>query len=464
MKKWNLDPTKETIIDSLKSDFVGRNQEVYNLVKLCECQEDACAIAIDGAWGSGKTFFVKQVQALMLARNSLSCELSDDEKREIREAFDNVEQDGLDESICVFYYDAWENDSDNDPLLSLVYSIAVDSHQLYKFKNKIDILNVAASIIELVKEKDYNKVINSFKKGSVLDEVRDGKNLHSLIDKFLNELNIEKGNRLVIIVDELDRCRPDFAVQLLEKIKHYMSHKQVIFIFAINAEQLGNTIKRYYGTDFDATRYLDKFFDFRLTLSKADVSKLYYQLGLEGSIQYVFEKVCKRVIDYFHFELREIIDFYKRAKIAVGTKAHSNNSHEVEFFTSDSNGRAFGFIVIVPLLIGLHMSDSEQYRRFIQGDNPDIIIGFLDNGKVAENYCRLLLSKNETFGDVDSDNKLVHVNFNDRIKQFYETLFLSSNSEENYEKTIGQIEVNGHLRTEIIEAAGMLSVYSNYNI
>ena len=67
------------------------------------------------------------------------------------------------------------------------------------------------------------------------------------------------------VIDKSDRCKPTFAVHLLEQIKHYIFDDRITFVFSINLEQLQHTIKQYYGADFDSCRYLDRFFDLRIS-------------------------------------------------------------------------------------------------------------------------------------------------------------------------------------------------------
>ena len=81
----------------------------------------------------------------------------------------------------------------------------------------------------------------------------------------------ERGNRLVVFVDELDRCKPSYAVQLLERIKHYFSNDKVTVVFSINTKELQHSIRKFYGAEFDANKYLDRFFDYRISLPDADM-------------------------------------------------------------------------------------------------------------------------------------------------------------------------------------------------
>ena len=74
------------------------------------------------------------------------------------------------------------------------------------------------------------------------------------------------GKPLVIIIDELDRCRPTYAIELLEITKHLFSVDHIIFILATNKSALAHSVKALYGYEFDAAGYLHRFFDLDLQL------------------------------------------------------------------------------------------------------------------------------------------------------------------------------------------------------
>lgn len=70
---------------------------------------------------------------------------------------------------------------------------------------------------------------------------------------------------ILVIIDELDRCRPNFAVNLLERVKHFFDVENVVFVLLINKRQFGNSIRGVYGAETDAKAYLDKFLNFTFT-------------------------------------------------------------------------------------------------------------------------------------------------------------------------------------------------------
>jgi len=79
---------------------------------------------------------------------------------------------------------------------------------------------------------------------------------------------------LVIIVDELDRCRPDYSIKLLETVKHLFDIPNIAFILSIDKRQLCSAVKGFYGSDeINAEEYLKKFIDFEVSLPEPNIKK-----------------------------------------------------------------------------------------------------------------------------------------------------------------------------------------------
>ena len=86
MRSFDLKPTKENLIENLKEDSLGRNRLIYRFIQLLLSIQDATTISIDGKWGSGKTFFVKQLKLILEAYNSnFKIPNNDDESDDINE-------------------------------------------------------------------------------------------------------------------------------------------------------------------------------------------------------------------------------------------------------------------------------------------------------------------------------------------------------------------------------------------
>ena len=71
---------------------------------------------------------------------------------------------------------------------------------------------------------------------------------------------------LIVVIDELDRCRPDYALEIIEVIKHFFAVSHVHFVLGVNLHALENSVKARYGPEIDASAYLQKFLSFTLSL------------------------------------------------------------------------------------------------------------------------------------------------------------------------------------------------------
>ena len=373
IKSMELEPTRENLLKTLSLDLLDRNESVWHFACFCDAQEDRCSIAVDAPWGAGKTFFIRHVQFLMDSVNPFTAAVTDEERDTIKSAFLRYSNssDGeieLQKEVCV-YYDAWSNDNEEDPILSLIYEIIKISSQYVQFKKSTDYVDVVSSMVDFFTGKNTIEFARLLKQKDLLAETKAKKEIHSLVAEFLDSLLSERGDRLIVFIDELDRCKPEFAVRLLERIKHYFANVRITFVFSVNLDELQHTVRRYYGEGFDAFRYLDRFFDYRIALPPANMTKYYQKIGLLYEHNW-FESVCKSVIDYYGFSLREIEKFYRMAKVAAHKPTHS------QYFTGNADGVALNFslILIVPIIIGLHMYNMDMYNEFITGKNPQPLL------------------------------------------------------------------------------------------
>jgi len=112
---------------------------------------------------------------------------------------------------------------------------------------------------------------------------KDLKEQVALLRKSLSDLyqSQEGGAKpIFILVDELDRCRPNFSIELLEAIKHIFQVDGICFLVAVNKEELINSIKVIYGESFDSRHYLQRFFDVDYKV-KVTVSAELWEVHLE---------------------------------------------------------------------------------------------------------------------------------------------------------------------------------------
>lgn len=257
----------DTDATGLPYDLLGRKPEGKQLSDLVERIEEPLVIALDGDWGSGKSHFLR-----------------------LWTGAHRKENDGR---ARVIYFDAFEHDYLDDPLVGLVGAIlqhpADGSWQGKALRNvksaaskllrpaaRIGLAVASGGATELAPvaldsalqatEREAEKAIDALwaKEASRNQAMRDFR-------KALAELakdNTGNPQKLVFIVDELDRCRPDYALSLLEVIKHFFSVSNVHFVLGVNLTALGNSVRSRYGAGIDAAQYLQKFVQLNMVLPK----------------------------------------------------------------------------------------------------------------------------------------------------------------------------------------------------
>lgn len=213
---------------------------------------------INSPYGTGKTFFLKRLKVLLEKQN-----------------------------IATVFYSSWENDYFDNPLISITQEITAELTECKKnFKEKFKniskraiagITTVANTLVRLTCP-PANMILNMTDEAiSKLPKesftVSNYKDLKEEKEKFKNKLTeITKNNQLVIIIDDLDRCRPDYAVKMLETIKHFFNIPNTIFILATDRSQIESAISVLYGKKIEnkSSEYLRKFIDYDLYLQQPD--------------------------------------------------------------------------------------------------------------------------------------------------------------------------------------------------
>lgn len=424
MKRYDLPSTLENIKETFIEDRINRNEDLVSFVNLINSVEGCYSIALDSQWGSGKTFFVKQLKMIFDSTNAFID--SDKSDSKVIDKWNNLVEQFKHEYTTIatiiphvtVYYDAWANDSDEDPLLSLVYQIMYDFNELDKSSDGSSISNgLFTALSEIIKSRmkkpvDIKMIKDSFKSEDFLAQLKSKKDLHKLIADYLDNLLPERGERLLIIIDELDRCNPVFAIKLLEQVKHYFENERITFLFSVNLLELEHTICKHYGSSFNAGKYLDRFFDWRITLPKAVIPEVRHfitQRPLPYTISYMIKK--------YNMQMREVGKYIPMVK-DVCYEYETDEETPVDTFR-------FVFQVFIPLALALKLTNPKKYYDFINGNDPSELIGFVTNESVMH-YVRhnifVILDGAET-QKADGTDILTKAIVEENVKRFYEEFF-----------------------------------------
>ena len=462
MRALDLLATDENIYTTLIEDTIGRNADVISFVSLLNSIDSGNVIALNAGWGDGKTFFVKQTKLVLEALNPHYENV--EHREEIKKIYEKLsKQKEIDvQPFVTVYYDTWMNDSDEDPVLSLVLAILQEIDGLTSLDSDSGLLDVAGNILDCFTGRTVKGVLDSLKGNNPLENIKRSKDLEKEIALFFESILPERGNRMVVFIDELDRCKPDYAIRLLERIKHYFDNEKITFIFSLNIDELQHTIRKFYGNNFDACRYLERFFDFRIELPDPDMHRFYCNIGLEDG-SWVYESVCKQVAEMFNMGLREIAKFYRIAKTVAYKPTHKEHD-EWLFEFSDGGGRRFCFLCIVPLMIGLSMCDRVRYKNFIQGKDGSLLTELLNDTYLAISVCSQLLNENEVYSNPNNNSALKVVKKEDKLSEVYDAIFVKKYDARTYKTMVGQVSFNEKTKEELFDIISGLSKYADYEI
>ncbi|MDE5178234.1 KAP family P-loop NTPase fold protein [Vibrio fluvialis] len=99
-----------------------------------------------------------------------------------------------------------------------------------------------------------------------VEGVHDFKKTLVELSKAYLEVHSDKKGPIYVLIDELDRCRPTYAIEVIESVKHFFNTENFVFVLATDTEQLQHSIRAVYGTGFNSFSYLSRFFDQVITL------------------------------------------------------------------------------------------------------------------------------------------------------------------------------------------------------
>ena len=369
--------TDKQILRHLRNNTILRNNQLSMLVKLLNSLKENTVLAIDGAWGSGKTVFVKQL--LMLSDDTIQ----DYGHNTLDENAINL----LRKKQKTFYFNAWEYDYLGDALSAMLLKLIADDNESLtqaSVKKAVSMINISAGLKNLTH--DFIDIDNKTRKSDLVKAVKDQVNRHDAVNEFIDKLKGDS-ERLIFVIDELDRCRPSFAVELLEVVKHYFMRDDVTFIITTNINQLSHTIKKYYGSDFDGYAYLNKFFDFTFGLRKVSI-EVYARSVLdwvEGSM--IVNGVAFDAIEYYGFEMREINSYYSSLRLVSRFLTRNNNWSEDQYPVQ---------LVFVPLALALKIKDDSLYEQFTSSKGEGVLRDFTVSSYGTLRYAERLVHEDRS--------------------------------------------------------------------
>lgn len=261
-------------------DLLNREKFEDNVIKVVNQLSDikrGCCFAIEGGWGIGKTFVIEKIEGKL---NGIG-----------------------NDRYFVFHYNCWQHDYYEEPAVAIISAMFASIK-----KDEVLVDEKAEKVIKAGYEfvgKELKKIAGLYIENKIgvnliswVDDIKENKdkaesaewefdkmfNFSQTIEKVRKELQkIAKRRTIVLFVDELDRCIPQYAIKVLERLHHiFYGLNNVVVIIAIDRKQLEHSVEEMFGarkdeSSIDIEKYLKKFIDFSLVLDNGVINESYWE-------------------------------------------------------------------------------------------------------------------------------------------------------------------------------------------
>lgn len=342
--------------DPWADDVLDHKDIAHRLTRIIEGQEAPFVISVDGRWGTGKTFLLK------------------------RWAQDLGNHDPKWHAI---YYNAWEDDFADDPLLAIIGQLS-EHFAKGRFRRYLPLLGkfvapllhqgasiaLAATTGVLLPpipaseeaEPPQGALSNYHQRRQTKESLR--RVLKSMSERVARET----GQPLVVVIDELDRCRPTFAIELLERVKHIFDVHNIVFVFGINRDELTKSLKSVYG-EIEAGVYLRRFFDMEFILPEAGAEEFCTELFERYHLASFFEQMTAHAKNRLHAEdfraiTRQAPVVFQAMGLSLRDMDYCVRALALVGRSMEPRHYMHPFLLIV--LVALRIDSPDRFRKLVQ--------------------------------------------------------------------------------------------------
>lgn len=362
--------------DPFANDRLDRKPPIQTLTNLLGNIDSPCILSIDAPWGTGKTTFLRMW---------------------------NIHLKKM--GFVVVHFNAWQNDFSNYPFLALTSEITTQLETNYdndigQFDADVRALKRLAGIFAVENGPSLvgalalaggaatgisllgviasmsvawaaKRLLASHKKSqNSVDEFRE--KLKELAKKLAEG---RQGRPIVIQIDELDRCRPTYAIELLENVKHIFNVRNVIFVLSTNRDQLSHSVKAIYGDGFAANEYLERFFDISFNLPHLDRENFIHNSLESTRVGRLFKET---------FAKRTFVAFLNDSKLNL--REIDKTIHHLNLVSASLDTESPLQVEVAAILMMLRSVSYPMYQQLVQdGLTPEQISRNIYTGMRKEN-------------------------------------------------------------------------------
>ncbi|MCK4414968.1 MAG: AAA family ATPase [Candidatus Eisenbacteria sp.] len=343
-------------------DKLQRRRPVENMAALISTITQPFVLAVDGRWGTGKTVFAHMLRAQLQSRGH----------------------------PCI-YFNAWENDFVADPMVAFLGEIdaAIKSKALKlppkaaarkkwrsaRQKGEVVLRAAAPLAVRILSQGiiDAPRISEALEKlaGEALDgypsQKKQMESFRESLQGFVDAVGESAENQrlpVVLIIDELDRCRPTFALELLEQVKHLFSVRGMVFVLAIDLQQLSSMAKAVYGPEMDGRGYLRRFIDLTYELPQPDLAAYCQHVIDDLELPTFFSPRQNGVEDAEHL-LSTVTGMAEVFQLSL--RALEQCLTEINIVLRTTPPSHLSLVLLTSFLITLRAWNADLYHQFAEG-------------------------------------------------------------------------------------------------
>lgn len=272
------------------------------------------------------------------------------------------EQNAVENKFNIVKYDAWENNFFENPMMPILYTISKLEKTGSQIKEtaKNIVKNIPKAILNTLAGAHSIDLQSLFNNENIFDDYDNYKNA---IAKFKVVLTTYCANKkTVLLVDELDRCLPEYQIKVLEALYHLLDIPNLIVVIALDKNQLEASIQAKFGKELNSHGYLSKFIQYEIDLPEGD------------TYNYITSLMQFKVLHYREYEIKsKLAEVFNAIKLPIRECALIIEKLNLLF---DTTKQCLYFIPILTatLLILKHI-DNKIYKKYFSNTREYISNG-----------------------------------------------------------------------------------------
>lgn len=321
------------VYNLVKNQFKAQerlNGKIEEIIEILDNDTDYIQrIFIDAPWGMGKSYFAKAFKEKVISLQK-------------------------EDQFEVIKINAWETDYYSEPMKTIIGEMnSFREIEPEIFEKSTELLTNATivTIGRIIKNLFLKKLnlsnddileIKSVFSGMNEKNLKEYEEYKKLVREFKKTLS-KDNKKKIILIDELDRCKPPYAIEFLETVKHMFGVKNLIFIFLVNKEQLGGVISTMYLPNDKSNEYFEKFFDLELKLPEMNYQELIEkehekslnldiedeEIQRDNFISYIFFEIFKANYTIECISVRKFLKILKKFKLLISTLSDEEKSYYI---------------------------------------------------------------------------------------------------------------------------------------